>query len=130
MDFGQFNTTSGAEEGRFLHLRHLVTGEPLYDEDEDGTRRRVGLTVRGMESKTLRKAINKYRRRSMTSSEDVDGEMEIAKALVLSFHNIERDGKPLTTSVEDLTWFFDQSREFVRAVIDFANTSGNFVSAG
>lgn len=129
MDFTKFNTKEAAEQGRFLHLRHFRTGEFLYDE-VDGKQERVGITLRGLESKTVQDAVKEYRRRAMAGEIAPDREeTAIAQAVVIEFHNIHRGDDLLTTSADDIKWFFDQSSEFVQAVVDFARTTGNFLAA-
>lgn len=121
MDFGQFNTKAGAEEGRFLHLRHVGTGELVWEGKEP-----VGVTVRGVESKTVQEAVAANNRAAMRDSGD-EKDAALLKAVILSFHHIERDGKPLTTSAEDLRWFCDQSSAINQQILQFASRPGNFL---
>lgn len=125
MDFASFNTREGAEEGRFLHLRHLETGDLLWDGEGDA-RKPVGIVLRGIESKAVLEAINASQRRAAKGGEG-DKDMATAQAMVMEFRNIERDGKPLTTSAADLEWFFGLSSGLVRQVVEFASKPGNFL---
>lgn len=128
MDFSQFNTRSGADEGRFLHLKHLMTGELLYDV-VDGKKEPVGITLRGLESELVQEAIQKANRARVSGKDTEEQDAAAAQAMVISFHNITRNGEPLTTSREDVKWFFDQSSKLVRAALSFAGEPGNFLPA-
>lgn len=137
MDFSQFNTKTAGEEGRFLHLRHLRTNAPLYETKEDPTtgetlKEPVGIWLRSIESTQVLEAVQAFQRRKMKgeTKEGEDKDTAIAQALVVKFQNVERDdGNPLTTSPEDLTWFFDQSILLVQACVEFARDLGNFIAA-
>lgn len=131
MDFAQFNTRDGAEEGRFLHFTHIETGAALYDPEADGDDKRVGIWLRGMESKSVQSAARAAQRAALKhrgATDDDDG-VETAKALVLRFQHISRDDKLLTTSDDDLKWFFGLSSRLVNQVTGFASQPANFLPA-
>ena len=123
MDFGQFNTRDAAETGRLLHIKHLKTGKPLYDGGKP-----VGVLCRGIESDTVRAAAAKANRARMEGASD-DDDLSVAKAVVIRFQGIEREGKPLGVTDDDLRWFFGLSSKLVQAVISFAREPGNFLPA-
>ena len=127
MDFSNFNTVDGSEEGRFLHLRHPSTNALLY-EGEGDNRIKVGIWLRGIESKTVLEAINADKRRA-TKGEDADEEFATVSALVIRFQGLHRGKKELTTGKDDLRWFFDQSSLLVQAVLDFTSKPANFLPA-
>ncbi len=132
MEFSQFETKSGAEVGAFLHFTHLRTGELLYDKEAEDEDKRVGVWLRGMEAKSVQAAAREAQRTAIKSplNEDDDSQgLETAKAMVIRFQNITRDGKPLSVSEEDLVWFFNLSSVMVQRVVGFASQPANFLTA-
>ena len=141
MDFQQFNAKVGADDGRVLHLPHIQTGEPLWHIDKSDPdniiTEPVGITVRGIESKTVLAALASRNRKNIgvaisandqADDQDAAAAKAVAKAIVIEFHHIERDGRPLTTSEEDIEWFFNLSASFVKEVRHFAADAGNFLA--
>ena len=120
-DVSQLDTKTGAEEGRFLHLRHVLTNALMFHEGE-----KVGVTVRGYESPTVKAAAAKANALRMDGKDD-EADFTILRANIIAFHNLDRDGRPLTTSDADMRWFFDLSDALNRQIVSFAAKPGNFV---
>ena len=134
MDVSTLNTKDPAENGAFLHLRHPFTGELLWS-DEKKTEK-VGLMVRGNEAPTVQKALKKVtrglntRKRARPGDSDEKRGMIYARALVMEFIGLTKEGRDLDADDEsDIEWFFDQSDDFVAQVIEFAEDRANFFKA-
>ena len=131
MDFTKLDTKTPAEAGNWLHLCRPYTEEKLYSgEKKDGKPCRVML--RGLESASVQKIIKRQKAAEMTGKKsdieqaERDG-LAFAQSLVIDFQNIERGDKPLSTSKDDVEWFFDLSADFVRQVMEFAADNQNFL---
>lgn len=126
MDFSALNTKVPAEKGAFLHLKHPALGTLLWD-GEGADRKKVGVYVRGIESKTVQDRIKRTQKEKL---DGVDGAEEAGRAfavsLIVSFDGVERDGKPLPATDEGIQWFFDQSDGFVEQVLKFAQDRASF----
>lgn len=129
MDFSQFNTVQGSEEGKFLHLRDPKTGQHLVEGDEN-----VGLLLRGIDSKNYRARLvqtsNKYlksltSRRTGFEGDDIDAaavEVDLLDRLVACFisaSRVENRGAPVKTAedfrnlLQDCPWVREQADAFV-----------------
>lgn len=133
MDFDNFNTKDVAQDGRPLHLHApFEPDKKLYDTDDTGKddkSRPCRVWVRGRESRDVNSYIQRQQKK-LAKDPDAAGEEEglgLAKAMVLRFENIDRNGRPLTTTDDDLRWFFDLSGSFVKQVMDFSQEPTNFL---
>lgn len=115
MDFGKITDRDNAEAGTFCHFWHPTPDDPMMDGDKA-----VGCMVRGMESFTVRKAMTRLARGGKGQAG-----VELIKALVINFVNVERNGAPLSTSDEDIQWLLDRSAKFERQIIEAAEAMGN-----
>ena len=142
MDFTKLNTKKHAERGAWLHLRHPVGDFLLYTgdgADENGRlvdaakdHKPVRVRIRGQESPTFREAmqrINANKIAEMSPAEAEQTTKEVACALVIEFDGVEKDGKPLEPTKENLMAFFDQSDGLVVQVVEFAREARNFFNA-
>lgn len=115
MDFGKFDNRGPAEAGQRLELRDpsVRDGEPLMDGDKPCV-----VIVRGMAARSVQQNIRTRQKANMAKRkkgsdenrimEDVHANLcDAAAPLIVGFENIERDGKPLTASVDDVNWFLD-----------------------
>lgn len=125
MEISKLETRSAASAGAFLHLRHPVTDELLYDEKE-GKRIEVGVFVRGSESREVQERIQTIERRRMKEKDLEQKGIAIVSALVISFQGVERDGVLLTSSEADIKWFLSLSDSFVQQIMDFSKERENF----
>lgn len=110
MDFSKFDNRAPAEEGVRVPLVDPVTKEPI--EGEDGP---ACVIVRGTASRTVQAAL---RRRALAKAKDTTQHLDVmedvhrdlietAMPLIAGFENVERNGRALTTSDEDVRWFLD-----------------------
>lgn len=97
MDLGKLITTTVAEEGAFLHLRHPRTDEPLMDEE---TGEAVGLHLVGRDSADYRRVSKSQQNRRLermqrtgsveTSADEIEAnEIEILVACTKSWKHIQ-----------------------------------------
>jgi hypothetical protein len=120
LDFSKLNTRAAADEGAFLHLRHPVTNAFLYTEKGDA----VGCMVRGTEGATVQKMVADLMKRPKL--DDVQRGLALVSSLVISFVNVQYDGRALTDSQADKELFFGLSESFVEQVLEFAKDRANF----
>lgn len=164
MDFTKLDTKKPAERGAFLHLKHPAMGHLLYDTEDpmspwDGISdepEKVGVTVRGTESETVKdeaRALAKQRMMSphqraraknnapdhipteaeidAQTKETEDAAMAFVCSLVISFHGLsDKAGKPLEATDANKRAFFEQSDDLVTQVIQFAQRASNFFGKG
>ena len=164
MDFNALNTKDAAENGAFLHLKHPSLGHLLYNTDDplapwDGIGdepQKVGVMVRGTESKTVKEQARAFARDRMTSpveaarrknnaldhipteaeinaqvEEKEESAMRFVCSLVISFVGLtDKKGQPLEATEANKRAFFEQSDNLVQQVITFAQRSSNFFSKG
>lgn len=121
MDFSNLNTRAPAEVGAFCHFRHPATGRQMMDDGKP-----VGAMVRGLESKSVTDAVKASSKAGLTGE---DAGMTMAAALIISFVNVERDGKPLPATEEGIRWLFDLSGSFEEQILAFARDRANFFDA-
>jgi hypothetical protein len=123
MDFSTLNTKDGAEQGAFLHLCHTVTGALLYDANKNP----IGVYLRGNESDTVQTAVRQFNRATVKGGQTKEFlNIDLASLLVIRFVGVMRGDRPLTTSAEDLRWFFGLSDNLVEQVLEFSKERGNF----
>jgi hypothetical protein len=119
MDFSQLDTRTASDAGAFLHLRHPITGEPLYDKGEA-----VGVYLRGMESRTVTEEMRKAGKAKLI------GEplgLKLIQSLVIRFVGVEREeGVLLGTTPKDIAWFIGLSSSFEEQIINFAQDRSSF----
>lgn len=123
MDISTLNTKTGAEKGAFMQLAHPAFGTPLTDENDEP----VGLFVRGNDAPSVQKKLKAMQKASMSGGEQTG--LEYVCSLVVGVKGLDRDGRPLTTSREDLEFLFGQSDAFVEQVATFARDRANFFGA-
>lgn len=110
MDFSTFDNRGPAETGTRVPLVNPVTGEGIGPEDAPSC-----VIVRGVASRTVQAEMRKKalaRAKSNAPALDVMEDVhqsliDAALPLVVGFENVERNGAPLTASVEDIRWFLD-----------------------
>lgn len=143
MEFSTLDTITGAEKGAFLHLKHPALGHKMYTgkgANPDGTKvdgakdvQKVGVTVLGRDAETVKGMAEKLA--DLRGNPDSDPE-EVKKAskdfvcaMVVEFHGLTKDSKPMQPTNENKRVFFDQSDDLVEQVIRFAMNRANFWSA-
>lgn len=113
MDFSKFDNRAAAETGIRLELVDPDTGEPITNDKG----KPCAVTVRGVASRTVQAAIRARQKARVKKAdgkkpddrimEDVHDEMcDAAAPLIVSFENIERDGKACVVP-DDVEWFLD-----------------------
>lgn len=134
MKFGQFDTKQAGSEGRLWHLRHLGTKQFLFEEIQvpgGGVKQEpVGVLLRSIASKEVQEAVLENKRKTAKGEGGEDGNLAVAKALVVGFQHVhDQDGRLLTNSKEDLDWFFGLDQTFIQGALAFASEPGNFIGA-
>lgn len=133
MKFGQFSVTKAGSEGRFMHLRHLGTGQYLFETVDAGTEKErkepVGIWLRSVESKEVQEAVLTRRRNAAAGKPGADDDLTVAKALVVKFQHVQHDdGHELQPTKEDIDWFFELGKSFINQCLTFASEPGNFIA--
>lgn len=134
MDFNAFDSRSTANEGRPLHLKHPVTGEPMFDGDAPcrvivlGTEGRVAQDA-------FREAAKLPKLPDNAAQEDYHSRLCVtARKIIVGFENIDRGDRAAT--VADADWFLGLNisnplrgpgRSFVEQVLSFAGDRGEFL---
>lgn len=117
MDFSVFDNRGPAEAGQRLELLDPTVrdGEPLLSGKKPcvvivrgSTARSVQEMSRARLKQKMAKAKKKGDEEDARVLEDVHAELcDTAFPLIVGFEGIERDGKPLTASADDVRWFLD-----------------------
>lgn len=113
MDFSVFDNRGPAEAGQRLELRDPLNGEIIMSGDNV-----CAVIVRGMTSRSVQADLRKRKKARMAAAKDKIDEAQVtedghndlcdgAAPLIVGFEHVERDGRPLTTSAEDIRWFLD-----------------------
>ena len=130
MDFSKHDSRTAAENPQPLKLRDPATGEYIKDGDEFCTVMVIGSHARSVQAGILEDARNKPNNTKGKKKKDDDAKaladiqktlVEGAGRLIRGFANIERDGKPLTTSKEDIEWFLDLNFLSVKSLLETDN---------
>lgn len=121
MDFANLDMKAAAEIGAELHVKHPVSGEPLYD--KDGTP--VTIRLVGKYSAAFRKASKTIAKKYIGKKDiDLDAAESNAAFMLASatvgWSNFTENGEPIPFSIEaarklylDHAWLRDQVDEFV-----------------
>lgn len=118
MDFGKLDNRSSSEIAQPLTLRHQHNGEEIIDTKPCLVYVK-GANARSVQSDLLSEAKMKLQEAKSNKSKKTEEEktralediqemlIDSAMRVIDHFENIERDGKPLTNSKEDMRWFLD-----------------------
>jgi len=117
MDFNKLDSRTAAEKPQRVHLRRQDDGMPISDGDKACVVLVVGSHSRSVQAGILEDArakLNASKGKKKSKEEQANALADVQKTLIegatrviRGFENIERDGKPLTTSAEDIAWFLD-----------------------
>lgn len=113
MDFSKFDNRAAAEAGVRHELVDPDTGEAITNDEG----KPCAVIVRGVASRTVQAAIRARQKARVKKAdgkkaedrimEDVHDEMcDAAAPLIVSFENVDRDGKPCVAP-DDVEWFLD-----------------------
>jgi hypothetical protein len=124
MDLNIYDTNEASNTGTFMHLE-APNGELLYSDDDK--HEPVGMTLLGADSRKLRDLANKQQDRylkamrvkrgrvntGMSSEQSESDNLALLAAAVLSFHNMEFNGKALVVDdahmvLSELSWVREQ----------------------
>lgn len=146
MDFSQFDSRAAADEGRPLHLKHPVTGKPLYD-NADATApndKPCRVWVTGSEGREAQKVLREILRSdlkdddsddAMKSMEDQHGRLvRLTGPLITKFENVNRGDAP-AAAPDDSEWFLNlqltngrtDEKSFAEQVAEFSTGRGNYL---
>lgn len=126
MDFTRQDARTAAETPQEVHLRHPHNGEYIMDGDKHCAVMVMGSQARSVqagildEARTkLSSARNKKKKEDQAAAiEDIHKTLvEGAARVIRGFKNIERDGRSLTTSKEDVEWFLDLNFVSIKALM-------------
>ena len=136
MDLQFINTKADAERGALLHYVHPQLGHPLYTGDGanrigelvDASRPHEAVTalLRGEESSHVRAVANRLSKEKMRGKSDEDVGFEYVHSFFLAINGVTRDGVPLTTSMDDIKYFFERSDDFSTQTLRFVREKSNF----
>lgn len=110
MDFAKFDQRGAAEKGAVFPILHPETGKEIT-----GDNGAAEFILRGTASRTVQ-AILREKQIELMDGDETDvvvmedvhkGLVDAAMPFILGFSNVERDGKPLTVSEDDVRWFLD-----------------------
>lgn len=142
MDFNDFDSRTAADEGRWMHVKHPVSGDLLYDGDAP-----CEVLCKGAEGREVQKEVAKMRAASVAlqdaKEEGADDETmamlheKLCKAVtpfVAGFRNINNGAKP-AKAPKDVAWFLDLNmmngrhgeRSFAEQIADFATRRASFL---
>lgn len=139
MDFTKFDSRAAASKAQDLHLSHPVTGDLLYDDNDEA--KPCIVSVLGTESPAAQKAMADVARAKVKGEKPGEKTLEeihkaladSARTLIVGFKNVMRGDKPAT--VADADWFLNLQlingqpgeKSFVEQVTDFATKRANFL---
>ena len=125
MDFSQLETKSGADAGRFMHLRYPAgrddDGKHLGALIMDG-KEPVGVWLRSVESDEVREVIRKNNGKGTK-----DADLRILESVIVGFERVANGDKPLTAARADIEWFIGLSDDYGRQILEFIQDLGNFL---
>lgn len=111
MDFSKFDNRTAAETGQRLELRDPSTpdGDVLKTGSEPCVVIVRGATAKSVQLAARARAKTKMRKENETRvMEDIHDDLcAAAQPLIVGFENVERDGKPLTSDIDDIKWFLN-----------------------
>lgn len=132
MDFQKYDSTSSANDGAWMHVKHPVTEAPMFD---DGKPCRV--LVLGIEGRIGAKIMEMQRTEmaGAAPSDEVAQDRLVREAamLIKGFENIDRGDRP-AKAPEDVEWFLrlqvvigGNKKTFCEQVRAFALARGNYL---
>lgn len=128
VDFSKHDARSAAEVPQAVKLRDPSTGDYIIDE---ATGKHCIVLVVGSHSRSVQSGILEDARAKLNDAKSkkkkeaqANALAEVQKTLAegaarvtRGFENIERDGRALTTSKEDLDWFYDLNFLSVKSIM-------------
>lgn len=144
MDFNELDSRTAADEGRWMHVIHPATGEPMYDGEGP-----CEVLCRGSEGREVQREVAKMRAASVALQDAKDESADeqtmaelhdkLAKAVtpfVVGFRNINNGDKP-AKAPKDVSWFLDLNMvngqrgefSFAEQIARFATRRASFLGA-
>ena len=128
MDFKQYDSRTAAENPQPLKLRNPANGEFYQDGDKFAIVLVIGSHARSVQAGILEEACKKSNTTESKKKKDDEAKaladvqktlVEGAARVIRGFENIEREGRPLSTSAEDVNWFLDLNFLFLYLILLF-----------
>ncbi len=135
-DLNIFDTTTPAENGADLHLKHPLTGEAVYADDKN--KKPVAIKLKGTDSDEYKKIIQRIVRNNKAKNKDSGepdfDELKQAAAetyakMTISWENISVNGKPLDFSYDNAVKLYLGYAEITKQVGDFMADRTNFIKS-
>lgn len=125
MEFTNFDSRTAAETAQPVKLRDPATGEFIMDGKQHCTVLVVGSHSRSIQAgilddarAKLNQAKGKKKKDDASALADVQKTLiEGAARVIRGFEHIERDGRPMTNSKEDVDWFLDLNFLSVKSLL-------------
>ena len=133
-DLNIFDTTTPAENGADLHLKHPITGSHVYADDKN--KKPVTIKLKGQDSDEYKKIIQRAIRENKSKKDKPDvpdfDEMKHVAAeayakMTISWENISVDGKSLDCNYDNAVKLYLGYAEITKQVGDFISERGNFI---
>ena len=130
----EFDVAGAVEEGATLHLVGPFDGKPLYDtktvkgEEINIIEKPVTITVRGMESETVRKVAKKHNRmasKGVKLDEETVG-LETFQAIVIGWENVGDGNGNLECTPDNIRKLFAEYDWIGQQVLAFSMDRTNF----
>lgn len=130
MDFASIDLAANAERGADVHIEHPITEEPLFDADG----KPITITVLGQDSREFRSAVSalaeKVSKGKQTLEKSEANAIELLARIVLRWHGIEWEGKPLECTRENVKMFLTKFPPIRRQIDAFVADRSHFTKAG
>lgn len=133
-DLNIFDTNTPAENGADLHLKHPITGKPVYADDKN--KKPVTIKLKGTDSDEYKKIIQRAVRDNQAKKQsqetpDFDEMKQVAAEtyakMSISWQNISVDGKALPFNYDNAVKLYLGYAEITKQVGDFMADRRNFI---
>jgi len=131
MDFKIMDTSVKSNDGVWMPIRNIESGEPIIDEK---TGKPVRWKVCGTNSKIFQKQqkimadAEKRTRKGLSTAEQTEYARKIYSACVLEWECMEDGNKPLECTPENVRLVFDTSEPIFKQLVEFIDTASNFLA--
>lgn len=134
MDLTSLDSRTAADEGRPLHLKHPVTGEPMMDGENPSVVYVLG--AEGKMAQQIAREVIAMPKLTDAAAEDLHERLcASAERLITGFSGLYRAGRPL--NMADVTWFLrlqianplgsTRGLSFVEQVLNFSGSRAEYL---
>lgn len=126
MDFSTIDLAANAERGADIHIEHPVTEEPLYTDAGEP----ITIRVLGQDSREFRAAVTALADKANKGKQSLERTesmaIDLLSRVVMRWHGIEWDGKPLECTPENVRMFLTKFPPIRRQIDEFIANRANF----